>query len=497
MPEGIRTIADLLKSEITPKTPRESLRFRIEDELKLGRERGEDRLESIQRLFPTTILDDDILLSFTAALLSGNHVLLFGPPGSGKTNLAKDIWNLLPKEVWVVADCPVQDDPFSLVDSGFSSKISPCPFCKSKYGQMDGDADSSDFSVDRVDPSKVPVKKVTLREGFGLSRVQGSPEVFPDNLTGTINLHKLEDIGDPTNPLVLQPGKLLQANRGLLLIDEISKLPLGTQSVLLQCLQEGTVSPAKSRETYPASFLAIATSNLDDLDNLTEPLNDRLTNIHVGFSMDHEKNMSIIRLAMSDGKRGVFIPEIFKEASAHFIESWREVSGKIYEFAEVGSNRTMIDIVTRSESYAVVSGKRSVGVAHFRRGVRDAMLGRIRARGEESFLQNSRAIESFVDEQLELQLKRAGENYWCRFFRESLGSDRSKGERALSALDSSVRDPRVIKTLIQDRKSPAGRFTRYILDREGPNCPVADTTVISTVFSNLSSLKVFQCPDEP
>jgi len=40
--------------------------------------------------------------------------------------------------------------------------------------------------------------------------------VFPDNLTGTLNLRKLEELGDPTSPLVLEPGKLLQANRGVL-----------------------------------------------------------------------------------------------------------------------------------------------------------------------------------------------------------------------------------------------------------------------------------------
>jgi Mg-chelatase subunit ChlI len=111
-------------------------------------------------------------------------------------------------------------------------------------------------------------------------------------------LHKLEEIGDPTSPLILEPGKLLQANRGLLMIDEVGKLPIGTQNVLLQALQEGIVSPAKSRQTFPAKFIGITTSNIQDLDNINEPLNDRLSNIYVGFASNHEANRTIIELAL-------------------------------------------------------------------------------------------------------------------------------------------------------------------------------------------------------
>ena len=127
-----------------------------------------------------------------------------------------------------------------------------------------------DFDAAQVDASKVPVRKLRLREGHGFARLQGSPEVFPDNLTGAINLAKLEQVGDPSSPLVLEPGKVMQANRGVLLIDEIGKLPRGTQNVLLQALQESIVTPAKSRETFPASFLAVTTSNLEDLDNIAK-----------------------------------------------------------------------------------------------------------------------------------------------------------------------------------------------------------------------------------
>ena len=280
----------LLDKDVKPSLPLDELHKAILKRLAHLREEGLAEDEVLQALFPTTILDTETLEVVVSTLLAGNHMVLFGPPGSGKTNLAKDIWQLFPKKVWMVKDCPVQDHPYSLVDHKYSNIVQPCPQCKIKYGKI---TEIGEFKVENVNPIDVPVARLNLHEGMGFARLQGSPEVFPDNLTGTINIHKLEELGDPTSPLVIEPGKLLQANRGLLIIDEIGKLPLGTQNVLLQALQERIVTPAKSRDTYPASFIAVATSNLDDLDNINEPLNDRLANIYVGFNKKHSNNRAI------------------------------------------------------------------------------------------------------------------------------------------------------------------------------------------------------------
>ena len=175
------------------------------------------------------------------------------------------------------------------------------------------------------------------------------------------------DVGDRL-PAPVRP-KNLQANRGLLIIDEIGKLPLGTQNVLLQALQESTVSPAKSRETFPAAFIAVATSNLDDLDNINEPLNDRLTNLHVGFNSEHSRNRLIIEMALTRRGTDMFVPSVFIDASAFLTETWRRQAGRIYEFAEVGSNRTMIDLVTRACANAQLDGADHLGLEAYRRGL--------------------------------------------------------------------------------------------------------------------------------
>ncbi|HEX9816079.1 MAG TPA: sigma 54-interacting transcriptional regulator, partial [Candidatus Thermoplasmatota archaeon] len=235
------TAKDLIAQRLTPQLPTRRLRESLYARFNEARKKGMSEGDALQTLYPNTILDTETLRRVTAALLAGSNVLLLGPPGSGKTNLAKDIWEAYPKEVVAVEDCPVQDDPFSLIDPAFYQKVPACPYCRMRHGDVTTKSLGA-FDPSKVDPGRVPIVYKRLREGYGLARIQGSPEVFPDNLTGSINLARLEEIGDPTSPLVMEPGKVIQAHRGILLVDEVGKLPRGTQNVLLQALQEGTVS---------------------------------------------------------------------------------------------------------------------------------------------------------------------------------------------------------------------------------------------------------------
>src|SRR4029077_8233854 len=160
----------------------------------------------------------------------------------------------------------------------------------------------------------------------------------PDHLTGNINLRRLEEIGDPMSPLVLEAGQLLQANRGLLLVDEIGKLPLGTQNVLLQALQEGTVTPSKSRESFPGMFVAVCPSNLPALDNINDPLSDRLTSLHIGFNPRHAENRRIADIARMTPE-SPYLPEVLLDAGVRVIEAWRlRMSDDNPDIGEVGSN---------------------------------------------------------------------------------------------------------------------------------------------------------------
>ncbi|MFA5862931.1 MAG: ATP-binding protein [Candidatus Thermoplasmatota archaeon] len=464
--------------------PRDRIRDAVLARLTAAESNGATRVEAIQSLFPSTQLDDDVLESVTAALLSGTNLILIGPPGSGKTSLAKDVWDLYPKDAVVVADCPVQDDPLSLVDPAYAALHPACPACRAKHGALSY-KEVGDFDPSRVDPKKVPVKTTRLREGHGFARLQGSPEVFPDYLTGAINLAKLEEIGDPESPLVLEPGKLMQANRGVLIIDEVGKLPRGTQNVLLQALQESIVTPSKSRETFPASFFCVATSNLDDMDSIEEPLIGRFTSVYVPFNSDHLKNRAIVEQSLRGAR--VPTPALLREADVLLVERWRKTSGESPDLGEVGSNRTMIDVLRRAEAHALLRGVPLVDIVDFQRGAKEAMVGRVRGRSSEGYLENRDAVEAFVAKQLPKALADAALNYWCGYFVEVLKEDKSEGERTARELKEAAKDNTKVAGLTRAKK-----FADYVEALEGKASEDVKARRIALVLSAIETGNVFE-----
>jgi MoxR-like ATPase len=478
----------------TVETPGERFRSEVLRQLEGLRARGLQREEAIAALFPHTVLPYGTYEDVVTALVSGAHLLFFGPSGAGKTSLARELWNLYPKGAWVVSECPVLDHPMSVVDGPTAERLPPCPICQRRFAPG---GDVANFDPSKVDAAKVPAEFVRLREGYGFARVQGSSEVFPDHLTGNINLRKLEEIGDPMSPLVLEPGKLLQANHGMLLVDEIGKLPLGTQNVLLQALQEGTVTPSKSRESFPGSFVAVCTSNLSDLDNINDPLSDRLTSLHIGFNPHHVQNRRIVALADSVG--GAVVPEVLTDSGIRLIEAWRlRMSDDNPDIGEVGSNRTLIDVSARTASTALLAGRTVASPEDLRGGLLHAMRGRIRARSGDSFQQNSKRVTEFIDQHLPAALKRSAGVYWCRFFQGALRSNTAEGEAV-------VRDGRRLKDdagLQAEFAAGAAQFpafkgfTAYVESRERLPPTVSGTDMALSAFRLLEQFSLFSCAGE-
>ncbi len=489
------TAQDLRVSHVPVESPGSRFRAEVLRLLRGLRERGLDRAEALRALFPRTVLPDHTYEELVAGVLSGAHLLFFGPSGAGKTSLAKDLWGLFPKSVWAVDGCPVQDHPLSLVDAAAAARFPPCPICQRRFAP---DADPAKFDPAQVDPSRVPAEFVLLREGFGFARLQGSSEVFPDHLTGNINLRKLEEVGDPMNPLVLEPGKLLQANRGFLLVDEIGKLPLGTQNVLLQALQEGTVTPSKSRESFPGSFVAIGTSNLSDLDNINDPLSDRLTSVHIGYNEHHADNRRIVAIGRADDSE-IYVPEVLVDAGVRVVETWRlKMSEENPDIGEVGSNRTLLDVASRTAAIAALENRAVPSSADLKAGVLHAMRGRIRARSGDSFRQNERRVSDFVDQYLPPALKRSAGVYWCRYFRDVLKENSGEAEALVGEGRRLKDDAELQAGLSSDGPLfPKFRsFARYVADRERPGGTVSSVSTAVNVFRLLEEFSLFSCPEE-
>jgi len=489
------TAADLRAAALAVEAPAERFRRQILAAIDGFRQKGLDHDQALRALFPRTILPEATYEDLVAALVAGAHLLFFGPSGAGKTSLAKDLWELFPKDVWVVDGCPVMDSPLSVVDRAAAERFPPCPICRRRFAPG---GDPARFDPAAVDGTKVPAQFVRLREGFGFARVQGSSEVFPDHLTGNINLRKLEEVGDPMSPLVLEPGKLLQANRGFLLVDEIGKLPLGTQNVLLQSLQEGTVTPSKSRETFPGSFVAVGTSNLSDLDNINDPLSDRLTSLHIGYNDRHADNRRIVAIGRSD-PTDAYVPEILIDAGVRVVEAWRlRMGDENPDIGEVGSNRTLLDVAERTAAMATLAGRGIPSSGDLRAGVLHAMRGRIRARSGDSFRQNEKRVVEFVDQYLPPALKRSAGVYWCRYFRAVLKENKGEGEELVGE-GRRLKDDRTLAAgLASDGPLfPKFRaFARFVADREKPAAPVTAPDAALSVYRLLEEFSLFSCSEE-
>ncbi|MHB8632650.1 MAG: ATP-binding protein [Thermoplasmatota archaeon] len=455
---------ELVAAGLRPERAPHRLRRLVLERLEAARRAGKSVQEAQEALLPGVVLEPETLEVLVSGLLAGGHTLLLGPSGTGKTLLAKALWDLMPRDIFAVADCPVQDDPFSLFDAEFSRQVPACPFCRNNHGGV------GEFDPSKVRAEDVPVHRLRVREGHGFARVQGSAEVFPDNLTGSINLARLEQIGDPTSPLVLEPGKVLQAHRGVLFVDEVGKLPRGTQNVLLQALQEGIVTPAKSRETFPADLVAITTTNIRDLGMVTEPLSDRLAHVVLPLPRTARSNRRIVELGLAGDAWNAQVTGPYRDAAVELMMRWRAKAPGTEDLAEVASNRTLVEMLRRAGGYAALEGDPVVEPQDFRRGARDAMRGRVRGRSPEEFERNQKVVTDFVDGAWKEAGKKGAEDYWCRFFVADLKEDKAEAVRVMEAVRAALGgDAATLQAAARQQggEPRVRRFAQFVQSAEG------------------------------
>src|SRR5689334_4722881 len=88
--------------------------------------------------------------------------------------------------------------------------------------------------------------------GAQSARVQCTPDMLPGDITGS------SVIDTKTMQLIFKPGPVFT---NILLVDEINRATPKTQSALLECMAERTVSVDGKSNPLPAPFLVLATQN--------------------------------------------------------------------------------------------------------------------------------------------------------------------------------------------------------------------------------------------
>jgi len=168
---------------------------------------------------------ENVKRSLEVAAAGGHNIIMVGPPGSGKTMMARRLTSILP--------------PMSLEEALETTKVHSVAGLLSKQGGL-----------------------VTQR-----------PFRSPHHTVSDVAL-----VGGGSNPM---PGELSLAHNGILFLDELPEFKRSALEVMRQPIEDGLVSISRARRsvTYPSKVMLVASMNPSPTGDWFDPLDSSATNV--------------------------------------------------------------------------------------------------------------------------------------------------------------------------------------------------------------------------